>query len=65
MKKYIFAAFISLIPISTYAAQHHNAVVQTVHSPDARACSFFRLEEVVEADPVNPNNPWFSVPLSH
>lgn len=32
---------------------------------DTRPCVFFTLQGVQQADPVNPNQPWFALPTSH
>jgi hypothetical protein len=47
------------------AAIHSSRLVIELHSPDNRPCAFFRLVGVSQADPVTPNNPWFSVPTNH
>lgn len=49
----------------SYAHSHTNKIVETIHSPDSRECTFFRLKGVTEADPVVSNNGWFSIPLSY
>lgn len=47
------------------SVEHPNKLVTELHSPDTRACAFFRLDGVSEADPVKPGNPWFAVPTNH
>lgn len=32
---------------------------------DTRPCVFFTLNGVQQADPINPNQPWFALPTSH
>jgi len=44
---------------------HEKKVVESVHSPDHRACLFFSLTGVTTADPVTPNMNWFAVPMTH
>lgn len=56
-----------LCPVLAWpAAAHQNRTVAIVHSPDSRECTFFRLTDVTEADPVSyAGNPWFAVPKTH
>lgn len=62
----IVLLFLSMFVSVANAYQvHYMKHVEVVHSPDTRACTFFRLVDLAEADPVVPGNPWFSLPQSH
>ncbi len=64
--KIITAAIMSVllsIPTVSFGASHIGKVIKTIHSPDSRACTFFLLNDVNQADPVTPDHGWFSVPL--
>ena len=65
--RHVFAvALAGLASISSAnAASHTNKQVADLLAPDYRPCTFFQLQGVAEADPVNPNNPWFAVPNDH
>jgi len=56
-----------MIVLSTqsWARGHVNKEVLTIHSPDSRPCTFFKLKSVAEADSSVPTNPWFAVPTAH
>ena len=44
-------------------SEQYTSTVSIVQSPNYNEdCCFFQLAGVGQADPVNPNNPWFGVP---
>jgi hypothetical protein len=48
------------------ATVHSNRLVGRIETPDmTRACIFFSLQGVTEADPIASGNPWFTVPANH
>ena len=64
MKQLAILLFL-LLPSISQAQNHISKTIAIIHSPDHRACAFFTLEGVTEADPVKPGNEWFAVPISH
>jgi len=59
----IFILFFAFLP-KAYAATHAS-VVDRLHSPDTRPCTFFTLAGVTIADAsVSTVTPYFAVPLS-
>lgn len=45
------------------ASQQYTSTVSVVQSPNYNAnCFYFQLTGVSQADPINPNDPWFGVP---
>lgn len=55
-----------LVPTTTMAlVVHVNKMVARIHSGDSRACFFFQLNGVSEADPVVPGDYWFAIPQSN
>ncbi len=59
------AAVAFALPLTAWPRWHENKSVRSIGSPDSRQCIFFQLTGVSEADPVNPNNPWFAVAKTH
>lgn len=65
MNKIIICFLFVFSSLNAGAEAHVDKKISTLHSPDARACSFFRLEGVAQADEITPNNPWFGLSFSH
>lgn len=48
---------------AAWGNQQHTSTVSIIQSPNYNVdCLYFQLAGVSQADPVNPNNPWFAVP---
>ena len=64
MKRYVIGLLLTycLVP-NTLAVSHTNKTIEILLSPDSRPCLFFKLVGVAEADPINPDNAWFAVPV--
>ena len=56
---------LSLVGTAAVAAVTHTSKqVGQFLPPDGRACAFFQLQGVAEADPIRPGNNWFALPTS-
>lgn len=62
--KTIFLILLLIFVPLAKAVTHQDKTIEITQTPDsARPCVFFKLSGVSEADPVNANNPWFSIPV--
>lgn len=50
-----------LIATASKAGTFTNKNIGTLHLPDDRPCTFFKLEGVDASDPSTPSIPWFAI----
>lgn len=61
MKKVLISLIAFCFSSSSYAVEHIGKKVSVVQSSTTTNCVYIQLENVLEADPVKPNSPWFAV----
>lgn len=61
---FLVCLIVCLLPLrSALAAQNYTAIISQLQPPNANEdCVFFTLTGIPQADPINPNSPWFSFP---
>lgn len=61
----VFGALASAFAASSVAAEYHAEKDVDLIMIDERACTFFILRSVPQADPAVPSSPWFALSKSH